>query len=229
MDSLLIGAGTAIWLGILTSISPCPLATNIVAVSFIAQQIGSARRAVLSGLLYSLGRMITYISLGAVVVAGLLSIPAVANFLQDYMDKILGPLLVLTGVFLMGIIHLNIPGLKGAGWTRTLAEKSGLWGAVPLGVIFALSLCPVSAALFFGSLVPLAVHHKSYILLPSLYGAGTGLPVIISGLIIAFGAGSMGRFYARITALEKWARRATAAIFIIIGLHFILRYLLGLY
>jgi cytochrome c-type biogenesis protein len=229
MDGLLVSIGTAFWLGILTSISPCPLATNIAAVSYIARQIGSTRRALVSALLYSFGRIIAYVGLGAIVVAGLLSIPAVSNFLQDYMDKILGPLLVLTGLFLLDIIHLNIPGFQGSGWTRNLAEKSGSWGAVLLGCIFALSLCPVSAALFFGSLVPLAVQHKSYVLLPSIYGAGTGLPVVACGLVIAFGAGSLGKFYARLTAIEKWVRLATAIVIIAIGIHFILRYIFDLY
>jgi cytochrome c-type biogenesis protein len=153
MDSLLVAAGSALWLGILTSISPCPLATNIVAVSFIGRQVGSAGRAFLSALLYTLGRMLTYIGMGAIVVAGLMSIPAVANFLQDYMDKVLGPILLVAGVLLLGSFPLRLPGFSGDKMRR-LAEKGGVWGAIPLGILFALSLCPVSAALFFGSLIP---------------------------------------------------------------------------
>jgi cytochrome c-type biogenesis protein len=229
MDSLLVAAGSAFWLGLLTSISPCPLATNIVAVSFIGREVGSPGRAFLSGLLYTVGRVLTYIGLGAIVVAGLISIPAVANFLQDYMDKILGPLLVLTGLLLLGSFGLRLPGMAGGDGTRRLAERGGLWGAVPLGILFALSLCPVSAALFFGSLIPLALQHKSYLLMPSLYGLGTGLPVIVFGFVIAYGAGSVGKLFHRVATIERWLRRVTAATFIVIGLHYILRYNFGLY
>ncbi len=229
MDSLLVAAGSAFWFGILTSISPCPLATNIVAVSFVSREVESPRRAVLSGLLYTLGRMLTYIGLGAIVVAGMISIPAVANFLQDYMDKVLGPLLVLVGVLLLGSFSLTLPSMGGGERTRRLAERGGIWGALPLGIIFALSLCPVSAALFFGSLIPLALQHKSYLLMPGLFGVGTGLPVIVFGLVIVFGASSVGKLFSRVTIIEKWVRRLTAATFIVIGLHYILRYNFGAY
>lgn len=229
MDSLLFAAGSAFWLGMLTSISPCPLATNIVAVSFIGRQVGSARRVFLSGLLYTFGRMFTYVVLGVVVVLGMISIPAVANFLQDYMDKILGPLLLLVGLLLFGSFRFRLPGMGGGETTHRLAVQGGVLGAIPLGVIFALSLCPISAALFFGSLIPLALQHKSYLLLPGLYGAGTGLPVVVFGLVIAFSASSVGKLFNRVAAIEKWVRRITAVVFIVVGLHYFLRYNMGLY
>lgn len=229
MESLLIAAGSALWLGILTSISPCPLATNIVAVSFIGRQVGSSGRAALAGLCYTAGRMFTYIALGGIVVAGLISIPAVSNFLQDYMDKILGPILIVVGLLLVSPMAFKIPGAGVGAKAQNLAQRGGVWGAVPLGMIFALSLCPISAALFFGSLVPLALQHRSYLLLPSLYGVGTGLPVIVFGLLIAFGVGSVGKWFNSLTKIERWARRITAAIFIATGLHFILRYVFELY
>ncbi len=229
MESLLVAAGSALWLGILTSISPCPLATNIVAVSFIGRQVGSSGRAALAGLGYTVGRMLTYVALGAIVVAGMISIPAVSNFLQDYMDKVLGPILILVGLLLLSPFAFKIPGAGVGAKTRNLAQRGGIWGAIPLGVIFALSLCPISAALFFGSLIPLALQHRSYLLLPSLYGIGTGLPVIVFGMLIAFGIGSVGKWFAGVTQIEIWARRITAAVFLATGLHFVLRYVFELY
>jgi cytochrome c biogenesis protein CcdA len=229
MDSLLIAAVSAFWLGILTSISPCPLATNIAAVSFIGRQVGCARDALLSGILYTAGRMLAYIGLGFLAVAGIFSIPAVSNFLQDYMDLILGPFLLVVGVLLLNVVHVKIPGFGSGEWTRRFAEQSGIWSAIPLGIIFALSLCPVSAGLFFGSLVPLSFKHKSYLLLPSIYGMGTGIPVAIFGILLAFGAGSIGKVYERIRAFERWARAITALTFMIIGMHLILRYQLRIY
>lgn len=229
MDSLWVAAGSAFWFGILTSISPCPLATNIVAVSFISKEIANPRRAILSGILYTMGRMLAYIGLAAIVVFGLLSIPSVANFLQDYMDKLLGPLLIIVGILLFDMFGFKISGTGSGQKTENLAKKWGVWGAMLLGIIFALSLCPISAGLFFGSLIPLALRHKSYLLMPGLYGIGTGLPVILFGFVIAFSASSVGRLFNSITIVEKWLRRVTALTIIGIGLHYIMRYNFGLY
>jgi len=176
MDALLLGVASALWLGILTSISPCPLATNIAAISFIGRRVGSTRHVLLSGLIYALGRMVTYLALGILLVASILSVPEVSNFLQEYMNKLLGPILVLVGMFLLELIQPNLSGSGISEKMQRRVEKSGVWGAGILGIIFALSFCPLSAALFFGSLIPLSLKHGSSVFLPSLYGIGTALP-----------------------------------------------------
>ncbi len=229
METLLAGSLTAIWLGILTSISPCPLATNIAAVSFIGKRVDSARHALWTGISYVVGRLLTYVIVGAVVTAGLLSIPGVANFLQKYMNSLLGPILILVGLILLGWLPINIPGMSPSDKMRERASRGGFWGACFLGAFFALSFCPVSAALFFGSLVPIAVQHRSYVLLPSLYGIGTGLPVLAFGVVIAVSTQSVARLFQRITVFEKWVRILTAAIFVVVGVYYILRYVLFLF
>ena len=224
MESVVAAALSALWLGILTSISPCPLATNIAAVSYIGKRVDSARFAIWTGLLYVLGRIITYVAVGAIVTAGILSIPGVSNFLQKYMNSLLGPILILVGLILLEWLPLNIPGITVSDKMRERASRGSLWGACVLGAVFALSFCPVSAALFFGSLVPLSVQHHSYLLLPSLFGIGTGLPVLAFGIAIAFGAQSVSRLFTGIKQFERWVRIITAIVFIVIGIYMILRY-----
>jgi len=227
MESYFTGIVTALWLGVLTSISPCPLATNIAAVSYIGKQVADIRHVLVSGLVYSIGRMLTYLGIGAVVVAGLLSIPAVSIFLQRYMIMIIGPVLILAGMFLLELIgsSLSCPNMGIS--AQKYADKGGIWGAGLLGFIFALSFCPVSAALFFGSLIPLAISHESVIFFPSLYGIGTGLPVLVFAVVIAFSTKSVGVLFNKLTAFERWARRVTGLIFIVVGLYLSLKYIIN--
>jgi cytochrome c-type biogenesis protein len=219
------GMITAAWLGILTSISPCPLATNIAAVSYIGRQFSTAGHVILSGIVYAIGRMIAYSVIGGVVVGGLLSIPVVSDFLQHYMNRILGPLLILIGMILLGLFQISVPGLEAGKKTRDIAEKGGIAGAGLLGIIFALSFCPVSAALFFGSLIPLSIKDGSVFAYPQLYGAGTALPVMIFAFIIAAGVKSAAGAFDSLKGFESWARRLTGLIFILVGIYLSLKYI----
>lgn len=225
MDGFTLAVGSALWLGILTSISPCPLASNIAAVSFIGRRAGNTRHVLLAGVFYAVGRLLSYVGLAVIVVAGLLSIPGLAFFLQNSMNKILGPLLIVVGLVLVGAFRFTVSWLPNTGKLQARAERSGLLGAGLLGLVFALSFCPVSAALFFGSLIPLSVEHGSRVLIPSVYGLGTALPVVLSAAVLAFAAGSFGRFFARMTQVELWLRRITGAVFILVGAYYTLVYI----
>ncbi len=220
-----IGMVSALWLGVLTSISPCPLATNITAISFIGRNLANARLTLLSGLAYTLGRMITYIVIGAVVVIGVLSIPGVSNFLQNYMNKIMGPLLIVVGMFLLELISINLSSGIRPEKLQAGVEKGGILASVLLGVVFALAFCPVSAALFFGSLIPLAIKHGSRFVFPAIYGIGTALPVVVFAVLIATGARSVSSAFNRTTQFELWARRITGAIFVLVGIYLSLKYI----
>lgn len=228
MDGYLWGAVWAVWLGILTSISPCPLATNVVAISYIGKRVDRTRLVLASGLLYVAGRMLTYLALGIVLVAGLLSIPDLSRFLQRQINVVLGPVLILTGIVLLGVIRFSTGGTGIGERMKARVDRFGVWGAALLGVLFALSFCPVSAALFFGSLTPLAVKHDSRFLFPLLYGLGTGLPVIAFAFVIAFGAQAVGAWFHRLTQIELWARRITGAVFILAGVYYCLIYIFRL-
>jgi len=225
MSELLLGIGSAVWLGILTSISPCPLATNIAAISFIGRRIDNPRAAVATGLLYTLGRTVAYTVLAALLVSSLLSAPVVSNFLQKYMNKVLGPLLILAGMLLVGLIEFNVKGSGLAARLGKRVETWGIWSGLALGVVFALSFCPGSAALFFLSLIPLAVKYESAFVLPTVYGVGTALPVLAFAILIVVSTNAVGRAYDRITQFEWWARRITGVLFIGIGVYFCLAFI----
>ena len=227
MDALGIGVITALWLGLLTSISPCPLATNVAAMSFIGRRVDKPHLVVLTGLVYTLGRMAAYVSLGMILVAGLLSAPQLSHALQSWVAKLVGPLLILIGMVLVGLLTIPTASLPFGERLRARAESGGVLGAGVLGLLFALSFCPISAALFFGSLVPLAVRLGSRVVLPSVYGLGTGLPVFLFAVLIALGAQRVGRAFNVLTKFEKWARTVTGIVFIGLGIYESLRSIFG--
>ncbi len=220
MEVPFLAAATAAWLGILTSISPCPLATNVVAISFISRDIGSPPRVLWIGLLYTLGRTVTYATLGSLLVGGILSIPQVSLALQYWMNRLLGPILLLVGMFLLDLLRFNFSTYRMSNSLQDRARSWGMWGAGLLGMTFALSFCPVSAALFFGSLIPLSLKAGSQIALPALYGLGTGLPVVLFAIGLAAGAQTISAALDRLGEIERWARRATGMIFIAVGAYY---------
>lgn len=225
MGTFFLGAASAIWLGVLTSISPCPMVTNIAAIFFIGRHVTNTYQVLLSGLLYTFGRILAYVALGALIVRGILSIPGASNFLQGYMNKIIGPLLILAGMFLLELIQINVSvSISGERMQKHVAKR-GIWGAGILGMLFALSFCPVSAALFFGSLIPLSIKYRSDLLLPLLYGIGTGLPVLVFAILVAMGAGWVGRALGKLNQLERWTRIITGSIFILAGIYLTIRHI----
>lgn len=216
---------SALWLGVLTSISPCPLATNIAAISFISKKLSNKKQTLLSGLFYTIGRSFVYVVLTLVVVISVVSVPELSMFLQNYMNKILGIVLVLTGMFLLELITIDIKN----NWINTLANKiSAKFGIVSsflIGLLFALAFCPVSAALFFGGFIPLSIKTSYGWLTALIYGLGTALPVVLFSFLIAFGVKSLNKFFNKIAAIEFWARRVTGIVFILVGVYYIFMYI----
>ena len=220
MNTFAAALAGALWLGLLTAISPCPLATNIAAIGYVARfsQSGGRGRAWLPGLLYAIGRAVAYTVIGGVITWGLLSAPAVSNFLQQHMNQLLGPLLVLVGMALLGMF----PGLpsfgQGSGqrWNEKLMSL-GLVGCALMGFLFALTFCPVSAALFFGSLLPLAVREHSAWLVPALFGIGSAAPVLIFALALAVSREAAGRAFQRLQSAQRWIGPASGWLLVAIG------------
>jgi len=221
MFDLFLAAVSAFWFGILTSISPCPLATNIAAVSFLSKKINHPGKVFFSGLSYSFGRMAAYAILGFLIISSFLSVPLLANFLQKYMNRALGPILILTGVVLIDLIKINIPGVSLSQKQQNKLSDSGIFGSFLLGIIFALSFCPVSAGLFFGSLIPLSLNNRLGIFFPFIYGIGTGLPVLVFATAIALGITSLSKWFNWLSKAETYIRRITGIIFILIGLYYL--------
>ncbi|HOW16390.1 MAG TPA: aromatic aminobenezylarsenical efflux permease ArsG family transporter [bacterium] len=212
---------TAFWLGILTSISPCPLATNIASVTFISKKIVHTKFVFISGLLYSMGRMLAYAIVGFIVIKSFMSVPTIANLLQKYMNMALGPVLILIGIFLLDAIKIKIKGLSISKDKFEKLSNSGVFGSFILGFIFALSFCPISAALFFGSLIPLSLSSKTGLVLPFIYGLATGLPVLVFSILTAFGVKAIGSWINKTSKLEVYARKTTGIVFIIVGVYYL--------
>lgn len=213
---------SAFVLGLMTAISPCPLATNITATAFISKNISSKRKVFLSGILYSLGRGFSYTTIGLVLYFGASKFH-IARFFNQNGEKYLGPLLIIIGLIMLNVIRLNFLGKSN--FQEKLSEKfkdKGLLGSFLIGAVFALAFCPYSGALFFGMLIPITIASADGLYLPIIFAFGTGLPVILFTYLLAFTAGKVGVFYNRITKIEKVMRRVAGVVFILTGLYYIL-------
>ncbi len=217
---------SALWFGILTAISPCPLATNIAAVTFLSKKINHPRDVLFASIAYTAGRMFAYAVLGGFIISSIVTIPSIANFLQQSMNKILGPTLIIVGFFLLDYIKINIPRFLISQDKQTALVESGIKGAFMLGVLFSLSFCPIAAALFFGSLIPLALNSKIGIVLPFIYGIGTGIPVAMFSLGVVLGVKSLSKWFKNTSRIEFVTKRLTGIIFILVGFYFIWEYLI---
>jgi len=213
----------AVWLGILTSISPCPLATNIAAVAFLARK-GTQRRAVAwSSIAYISGRMIAYTLLAMVITAGLLSAPSVAAFFRDKLEGLIGPGLILVGMLVSGLLKVKIPGVGNLNELGTRLAERGFIGEFLMGAVFALAFCPVSAALFFGGLLPTIVQSGSTIILPITYGIGTALPVVVAVILLAGGIATAGNRVKKFQWIGNKLQIITGVILIAVGVWITLR------
>ncbi len=213
---------SAFVLGLMTAISPCPLATNITATAFISKNISSKRKVFLSGLLYSLGRGFSYTAIGVILYFGASKFH-IAKFFNQNGEKYLGPLLIVIGLIMLNIIRLNFLGKSN--FQERLSEKfkdKGLLGSFLIGVVFALAFCPYSGALFFGMLIPITISSAEGLYLPIVFAFGTGLPVILFTYLLAFTASKVGLFYNRITKVEKVMRTVAGVVFILTGLYYVL-------
>ncbi|MBK5203350.1 MAG: sulfite exporter TauE/SafE family protein, partial [Prolixibacteraceae bacterium] len=212
---------TAFILGLMTAISPCPLATNITAIGFISKDIVSQRKVFINGLVYTLGRAITYTAIGLLFFFGASQFEF-AGFFQEWGERLLGPLLIIIGLFMLGILKLKIPGIGSLSEKMENKKISGFWGVLLLGIVFALAFCPYSGVLFFGMLIPMTIGSASGLYLPLFFAIATGIPVIIFAWLIAFSLGSIGKVYNKIKTFELWFRRIVAVLFIIVGLFYII-------
>ena len=214
----------AFFIGLMTAISPCPLATNITAIAYISKKIDNGKHALITGLVYTLGRMFTYVLLASLIVYIGLNVQAVSLFLQRYGERLIGFLLVFIGLVMLNIIKL--PSLKSGDRINKIKENlsgKGYLGAFLLGVIFALAFCPFSAVLFFGMLIPLALKFSDGILIPSIFALATGLPVIIFAFILTFSVSKLGKVMNKVQTFEKYMRYIIAYVFILVGAYYIWR------
>ena len=223
IDSYNIPLLTAFLLGVLTSISPCPLATNITAIAYISREIKTVKNTLLNGFYYTLGRGISYTLLATLIYFGLSSFK-ISNIFQGWGDKILGPILIIIGLIMFGIIKINI------GSHNEKIEKLKEWlatkgyiGSLFLGVLFALAFCPYSGVIYFGMLIPITVTSVQGLYLPLVFAVATGIPVIIFAYLIAFTVSGVGQLYDNLKIFEKWFRRIISILVIAVGIYYIIK------
>lgn len=213
---------TAFLLGLITAIAPCPLATNIAAIAYISRNVTDRKYAVITGALYTLGRMVSYSVLGILIIAVGLEIPGVSAFLQDVGEQILGPILIIVGLLMLFIDRLSFG--RGGSKLASLGGKVADWGMIGgflLGIIFALAFCPYSAVLFFGALIPVALKSSGGVALPAVFAIGTGLPVLIFGTLLSAGVAGVATWLNAITRAERIIRIIVSIIFIGVGIYYV--------
>jgi len=216
---------TAIILGLMTAISPCPLATNISAIGFISRDLEDRKRVFLNGLVYTLGRAISYTGLAVILYFGA-SKMNVAMIFQGWGEKVLGPLLIVIGLFMLDVLKIKFPGFSKL--TDKIGEngKGSYWSSLLLGMVFALAFCPYSGVLYFAMLIPMTIASPEGLYLPVLFAISTGLPVIIFAWLLAFAVGNVGKLYNRIKIFELWFRRVVGVVFIVVGIYYVVLFFL---
>jgi len=212
---------TAFILGLMTAFSPCPLATNISAIGFISRDIEDRRQVFLKGLVYTFVRAITYAGIGIIIYFGA-SKMNVSMVFQGWGERLLGPVMILIGIFMLDFIKIRLPGFTGL--TEKMGEKSrtSLWGTLLLGIIFAMAFCPYSGVLYFAMLIPMTIASPEGLFLPLIFAIATGLPVIVFAWLLAYAVGNVGKLYNSIKVFEIWFRRIIAILFILVGIYYIL-------
>lgn len=213
---------TALILGLMTAISPCPLASNISAIGFISRDIEDRKRVFLNGVVYTLGRAVSYTSLAVVLYFGASQMNVTMIF-QGWGEKLLGPVLIIIGLFMLDVIKLKFPGFSNL--TERIGEKGkgNYWGTLLLGMVFALAFCPYSGVLYFAMLIPMTVSSASGLYLPVIFAVATGLPVIVFAWLLAFAVGNVGTLYNHIKTFEIWFRRVVSVLFILVGIYYIVQ------
>jgi cytochrome c-type biogenesis protein len=211
---------TAFVLGLMTAISPCPLATNISAIGFISRDIHQQKRVFINGLVYTLGRAISYTILAVLLFFGA-SKMNISMLFQGWGEKLLGPVLIVIGLFMLGVIKINFPGVSRYTEHIGAKGKGSYWSTLLLGMIFALAFCPYSGVLYFAMLIPMTVASASGLYLPFVFAIATGLPVILFAWMLAYAVGSVGKLYTGIKTFEVWFRRVVAVLFILTGLYYL--------
>jgi len=225
LDNSSLPVASAFLLGILTSVSPCPLATNITAIAFISRNIENKRKVFYNGLIYMLGGSIAYSALGAILYFGANQF-VIAGFLQRYGGRVMGPLLIIIGLFMLDFIRIQLP------FTSSLTDKisnkiknKNYWRALLLGFVFALAFCPYTGVLYFGILIPMTLTNAAGLYLPVVFSIGTGLAVVMIAYFIAYTLSGVGSFYKKMKTFELWFRRIVAAVFIGAGIYYIFLYI----
>jgi sulfite exporter TauE/SafE len=216
---------SAIALGLMTAISPCPLATNITAIGYIGKDIANKNRVFFNGLIYTLGRVLSYTILAVIIFIGADQFK-ISGWFQLYGEKIIGPLLIIIGLFMLGFLRINLPGLSKLTSRYQAKGVNSYWDVLLLGMLFALAFCPYSGVLYFGMLIPMTISSASGLILPVVFAIATGIPVIIFAWLLAYTVSGVGTLYKGLKIFETWFRRIIAVGFVGVGIYYVITTLL---
>ncbi len=213
---------TAFMLGLLTALSPCPLATNIAAIGFIGKDIEDRKRIFRNGLLYTLGRILSYTLLGVILILVLkegASMFGIQKTIGTWGELLLGPLLLVIGLFMLLGDRINLPQFGFKGNAEGLTKKGG-WGALLIGILFAMAFCPTSGVFYFGMLIPMSATATAGYLLPVIFAIATSIPVLAVAWILAFSVQKMGNFYGKMQKIQKWMKHIVGILFLLVGIYY---------
>jgi cytochrome c biogenesis protein CcdA len=217
------------FIGLMMAISPCPMATNITAVAYISKNLEKGKKALIVGLSYALGRMVTYVAIASFIIWFGLNIQEVSFVLREYGEKILGPLLIIIGLVMLDIFKIRLPeGGQRLNGIKERLSKEGIAGSFALGMVFALAFCPFSAVLFFGMLIPLAIRSADAVVIPAVFAVATSLPVIIFSFVLVYSISSLSSIVKKVRTAEELMRKFVSIVFILIGLYYTLSVTLGM-
>jgi cytochrome c-type biogenesis protein len=229
LQSSTFPALTAFILGLMTTISPCPLCTNVTAIGYLSKDVRSKRQIIQNGLMYSLGKIIAFTALAAVFVLGGSVLPT-QHFFETYGEMLLGPFLIIGGLFMLEFFkfhkhtsdHHSSESFSDKIINKSVAG-SARWSLI-LGIIFSLAFCPYSGVLYFGGLIPLTLAHSFGLIYAVVFAIGTSLPVLLISWVLAYSISGIGSFYDKIQVFETWFRRSTAVVFILMGIYVMVEY-----
>lgn len=223
LSNLYSDSTTPVWsaliLGLMTAISPCPLAANITAMGFVGKDLENRNRVFYNGVIYTIGRAVSYTLLAFILYLGADQFK-ISSVFQQYGEKFLGPLLIVIGLFMLGILKFNFPGLDKFTIRYQNKEKHNYWDVFLIGILFAMAFCPYSGVLYFGMLMPMTIQSSSGLALPFIFAIATGIPVIIFAWLLAYTVSGVGKLYNRIKTFEIWFRRIVAVLFLGIGMYY---------
>ena len=211
---------SALILGLMTAISPCPLATNITAMGFISRNIENKNKVFLNGLIYTIGRTIAYFTLALILYLGADHFK-ISSIFQRYGEKFIGPILFVIGLFLLGLISLNFSFLDGIKSKFQNKKSHSSLDVLFIGIIFALAFCPYSGVLFFGMLVPLTIQSNEALLLPIIFAIATALPVVIFSWLLSYTVSGVANLYNNLKSFEIWFRKIVGVLFLFVGSYYI--------
>ena len=213
-------AAVALGLGLWTAIQPCPMTANLAAVSYLGRRAGSAGSALFAALLYAAGQVVAYVVLALLVLEGVASAWRLSGFLQQHVNQVLGPVWILTAMVLLDLVHFRLPGVRvGPKWQSRI-DGWGAWSPLPLGIVFALGFCPVSAAIFFVDLLTIAAGGGSRLLYPALYALDAALPVLVFAAGSGAGSRWLGTVLNRTQQMQRWLNRVAGGVLLAVGIYY---------